>query len=121
MLKSYGWVGWWGGGVGGLCDYCVSPSPFSLDFGTLDFGTSDSGLTIHYHPVYLFCLYVNSTIVFQLNNRALATLIRLDLELIVNSSLPRYRYSIPVVIKISHIIGLFIKSSLHFMFTGNCF
>ena len=34
-----------GGGVGGPCDYCVSPSPFSLDFGTLDFGTSDSGLT----------------------------------------------------------------------------
>ena len=24
---------------GGLCDYCVSPSPFGLDFGTLDFGT----------------------------------------------------------------------------------
>ncbi len=36
-------VGW--GGGGGLCDYCVSPSPFALDFGTLDFGTSDSGLT----------------------------------------------------------------------------
>ena len=37
----------WGVGVGwggGLCDYCVSPSPFSLDFGTLDFGTSDLGL-----------------------------------------------------------------------------
>ena len=29
MLKSYGWVG-------GLCDYCVSPSPFGFDFGTLD-------------------------------------------------------------------------------------
>ena len=42
MLKSYGW---WGG-VGGLCDYCVSLSPFGVDFGTLDFGTSDSGLTI---------------------------------------------------------------------------
>ena len=28
------------------CYYCVSPSPFDLDFGTLDFGTSDSGLTI---------------------------------------------------------------------------
>ena len=41
MLKSYGWVGW----VDGPCDYCVSPSPFGLDFGTLDFGTSDSGLT----------------------------------------------------------------------------
>ena len=26
---------------GGPCDYCVSPSPFGLDF-----GTSDSGLTI---------------------------------------------------------------------------
>ena len=36
-------MGWWGGG---LCDYCVSPSPFGLDFGTLDFGTSDLGLTI---------------------------------------------------------------------------
>ena len=35
-----------GGGVGGPCDYCVSPSPFDLDFGTFDFGTSDSGLTI---------------------------------------------------------------------------
>ena len=31
---------------GGPCDYCVSPSPFDLDFGTLDFGTLDSGLTI---------------------------------------------------------------------------
>ena len=36
-------MGWW---VGGPWDYCVSPSPFGLDFGTLDFGTSDSGLTI---------------------------------------------------------------------------
>ena len=36
----------WGGVGGGPCDYCVSPSPFDLDFGTLDFGTSDSGLTI---------------------------------------------------------------------------
>ena len=27
-----------GGGVGGTCDYSVSPSPFGLDFGTLDFG-----------------------------------------------------------------------------------
>ena len=36
-----------GGGVGGPCNYCVSPSPFALDFGTLDFGTSDSGLTIY--------------------------------------------------------------------------
>ena len=44
MLKSYG-VGW-GGGVGGPCDFSVSPSPFGLDFGTLDFGTLDSGLTI---------------------------------------------------------------------------
>ena len=34
------------GGVGGPCDFSVSPSPFGLDFGTLDFGTSDSGLTI---------------------------------------------------------------------------
>ena len=38
-------MGWWGG-VGGPCDFSVSPSPFGLDFGTLDFGTSDSGLTI---------------------------------------------------------------------------
>ena len=45
MLKSYGW--WGGGGVGGgLWDYCVNPSPFGLDFGTLDFGTSGLGLTI---------------------------------------------------------------------------
>ena len=49
MLKSYRWggggvVGW--GGVGGPCDFSVSPSPFGLDFGTLDFGTLDSGLTI---------------------------------------------------------------------------
>ena len=36
-----------GGGGGGPCDYCVSPSPFGLDFGTLDFGTSDLGLTIY--------------------------------------------------------------------------
>ena len=26
------------GGVGGPCDFSVSPSPFGLDFGTLDFG-----------------------------------------------------------------------------------
>ena len=25
-----------GGVVGGPCDFCVSPSPFGLDFGTLD-------------------------------------------------------------------------------------
>ena len=48
MLKSYG-VGWWGG-VGGPCDFSVSPSPFGLDFGTLDFGTSDSGLTKNILP-----------------------------------------------------------------------
>ena len=48
MLQSWGCgvVGWGGGGGGGPCDYCVSPSPFDLDFGTLDFGTSGSGLTI---------------------------------------------------------------------------
>ena len=34
------------GGVGGPCDFSVSPSPFGLDFGTLDFGTLDLGLTI---------------------------------------------------------------------------
>ena len=33
------------GGVGGPCDFSVSPSPFGLDFGTLDYGTSDLGLT----------------------------------------------------------------------------
>ena len=44
-LKVMGWGG--GGGGGGPCDYCVSPSPFDLDFGTLDFGTLDSGLTIY--------------------------------------------------------------------------
>ena len=38
-------IGWWGG-VGGPCDFSVSPSPFGLDFGNLDFGTSDLGLTI---------------------------------------------------------------------------
>ena len=27
---------WWGGGP---CDYCVSPSPFDLDFGTLGLRT----------------------------------------------------------------------------------
>ena len=43
MLKSYGW--WWGG-VGGPCDFSVSPSPLGLDFGTLDFWTLDLGLTI---------------------------------------------------------------------------
>ena len=30
-------VGWWAGGLGGPCDFSVSPSPFGLDFGTLDF------------------------------------------------------------------------------------
>ena len=42
-------MGWWWWG-GGPCDYCVSPSPFDLDFGTLDLTlglwTSDLGLTI---------------------------------------------------------------------------
>ena len=45
-LKVGGGLGW-GCGGGGPCDYCVIPSPFGLDFGTLDFGTSDLGLTIH--------------------------------------------------------------------------
>ena len=49
MLKSYR-VGWWGGGPH---DYCVSPSPFALDFGTLDYGTSDSGLTIIMDFIFL--------------------------------------------------------------------
>ena len=38
-------MGWWCG-VGGSCDFSVSPSPFGLDFWTLDFGTLDSSLTI---------------------------------------------------------------------------
>ena len=53
MLKSYGVECAVGHVVmcsrpcgGGPCDYCVSPSPFGLDFGTLAFGTSDLGLTI---------------------------------------------------------------------------
>ena len=40
-----GGVGWWGGGVG-PCDYCVSPSPLGLDFGTWGLWTLDLGLTI---------------------------------------------------------------------------
>ena len=32
------WLKVIGGGVGGPCDFSVSPSPFGLDFGTLDFG-----------------------------------------------------------------------------------
>ena len=45
MLKSWGLVGGWGGG---LCDYSVSPSPFGLDFGTLDFGPGlDNKLDSH--------------------------------------------------------------------------
>ena len=56
MLKSY-WVVVVGGG--GLCDFCVSPSPFGLDFGTLDFGTSDSGLTIMVLP-FIYCLYLSA-------------------------------------------------------------
>ena len=39
-LKVRGGVVGWGGG--GLCDYCVSPSPFGLDFGTLDLGLTIS-------------------------------------------------------------------------------
>ena len=55
-LKVRGWVCAGGhvvvcrrpcGGVGGPCDFSVSPSPFDLDFGTLDFGTLDLGLTIN--------------------------------------------------------------------------
>ena len=46
--------------MGGPCDYCVSPSPFGLDFGTLDFGTSDLDLTKkeekgHMKPFSLLC------------------------------------------------------------------
>ena len=40
-LKVIGWGG-------GPCDYCVSPSPFDLDF-----GTSDSGLTIWFCKIDL--------------------------------------------------------------------
>ena len=29
---------------GGPCDYCVSPSPFGLDFGTLDLGLTINAL-----------------------------------------------------------------------------
>ena len=47
-------VGWWGGGVGGPCDFSVSPSPFGLDFGTMDSGTSDLGLTITIFAVLPF-------------------------------------------------------------------
>ena len=50
MLKSYGWVGGW---VGGLCDYCVSRSPFGLDFGTLDFGTGLDNLDIKPLDAYI--------------------------------------------------------------------
>ena len=49
------------GGVGGPCDFSVSPSPFGLDLGTLDFGTSDSGLTIEKRqskPAFLENMYV---------------------------------------------------------------
>ena len=47
-------VGWWGGA--GPCDYCVSPSPFDLDFGTLDFGTADLGLTKIFARMQLWIL-----------------------------------------------------------------
>ena len=36
MLKSWGWVV--GGGVGGPCDYCVSPSPKNWVFGFFGLG-----------------------------------------------------------------------------------
>ena len=35
---------------GGPCDYCVSPSPFDLDFGTLD-----SGLIVGHCLLYEKC------------------------------------------------------------------
>ncbi len=53
-------MGGGGGGVGGPCDFSVSPSPFGLDFGTLDFVTSDSGLTIM--SGILFYDYLNVSI-----------------------------------------------------------
>ena len=65
MLKSYRVVGW-GGGGGGPCDYCVSPSPFGLDFGTLDFGTSDLGLTIF--TVYTLS-FSQIGVAFNINNK----------------------------------------------------
>ena len=45
MDKSYGV-----GGGGGPCDFCVSPSPFGLDFGTLDLGLKITFLQqVHLH------------------------------------------------------------------------
>ena len=37
-------MGVWWGGVGGPCDFSVSPNPFRLDFGTLEFGIFGLGL-----------------------------------------------------------------------------
>ena len=66
MLKSYGWE--CGGGHvvicrrpcgGGPCDYCVSPSPFGLDFGTLDFrlGLDNIlGYFSEYLSLSIFCI-----------------------------------------------------------------
>ena len=52
--------------MGGPCDFCVSPSPFGLDFGTLDFGTSDLGLTIvKNHPVYVCAGPVQKKVMLQ--------------------------------------------------------
>ena len=50
---------------GGPCDYCVSPSPFALDFGTLDFGTSDSGLTIMIMVIIMVIVLFNARLVVQ--------------------------------------------------------
>ena len=57
MLKNY-WWGWSVGGVGGPCDYCVSPSPFGLDFGTADFGTADLGLTIIFSEAHVIGVFM---------------------------------------------------------------
>ena len=52
------------GGVGGPCDFSVSPSPFGLDFGTLDFGTSDLGLTIYLPFLRNTCISLKTTFLF---------------------------------------------------------
>ena len=48
MLKSYRW-----GGVGGPCDFSVTPVPWIWDLGIGDWGL-DWGLTI-----FIFCLLVS--------------------------------------------------------------
>ena len=45
----------WVGGVGGPCDFSVSPSPFGLDFGTLGLRTW----------AWQYCNYINCNEIFQ--------------------------------------------------------